>query len=149
LPGIYRVDPSSDRVGVRLQPAEALSDERPSDQREQIVEKVSEGVPRGAIQLPPSGEAIILLADHQTTGGYPVRAVVASVDIWRVAQLRPGDRIRFRSISVESAVELLRRSRERLAGSAASPPARLEPGIEELLMRGFLEWSDEDDDEDG
>jgi allophanate hydrolase subunit 2 len=136
-------------VGVRLQPPKLSSDEPPSGQRKPQLEKVSEGVPRGAIQLLPGGEAIILLADHQTTGGYPVGAVVASVDMWHVAQLRPGDSIRFQSISLESAVDLLRKSRERLLRSAASPPARLEPGIEELLMRGFLEWSDEDDEEDG
>jgi allophanate hydrolase subunit 2 len=151
LPGTYTVDPSSDRVGVRLNRVEAASD--PLHYSEEMLEKISEGVPHGAIQLLPGGKAIILLADHQTTGGYPVRAVVASVDMWRVAQLRPGDRVRFRLISLESAVTLLRRSRGRLVGSAGvsrqvlAPGAFgwLEPGVEELLMKGFLEWSDDDD----
>jgi KipI family sensor histidine kinase inhibitor len=152
LPGTYTVDPSSDRVGVRLHPSQVPSDPLPYLNAE-MTEKISEGVPLGAMQLLPSGEAIILLADHQTTGGYPVGAVVASVDMWRVAQLRPGDRVRFRLISPESAVHLLRQSRERLVRSADASsgvyeptPSRLEPGVEELLMRGFSEWSDDDDD---
>ena len=118
-------------------------------------EMISEGVARGAIQTLPSGELVILLADHQTTGGYPVRGLVASADMWRVAQLRPGDRVRFERISLESAIELLRSFQEELqeyrtattAGSIAAPTAEelLEPGLEERLMRGFLEWSDEDE----
>jgi KipI family sensor histidine kinase inhibitor len=148
LPGTYTVDPISDRVGVRLQPPKLPSDPL-SYPQEQMTEKISEGVPAGAIQLLPSGDAVILLADHQTTGGYPVRAVVASVDMWRAAQLRPGDRVRFRHISAESAAQLLRQSRERLvrSGDASSGVycTRLQPGIEDLLMRGFLEWSDDDD----
>ena len=151
LPGIYSVDPFSDRVGVRLRPlassCETLISRPP--------EMISEGVSRGAVQVLPGGELVILLADHQTTGGYPVRAVVASVDMWRVAQLRPGDRVRFDRISLRSAVQLLGSFQERLRDSRTAPtagsifapvaPARLEPGVEERLMRGFLEWSDEDD----
>jgi KipI family sensor histidine kinase inhibitor len=150
LPGTYTVDPISDRVGVRLHPPRLPSAPLPYP-HEEMAEKISEGVPLGAIQLLPSGEAIILLADHQTTGGYPVRAVVASVDMWRVAQLRPGDRVRFRLISLEAAVHLLRQSRERLVRSVDASSGvyaattRLQPGVEELLMRGFLEWSDDDD----
>jgi biotin-dependent carboxylase-like uncharacterized protein len=152
LPGTYTVDPSSDRVGVRLNPLGAPSD-RLQYLEEEMLNTISEGVPHGAIQLLPGRKAIILLADHQTTGGYPVGAVVASVDMWRAAQLRPGDRVRFRLISPESAVRLLRRSRGRLVRRAgARDPALepgacgwLEPGIEERLMRGFLEWSDDDD----
>jgi hypothetical protein len=113
------------------------------------------------MQVLPTGELVILLADHQTTGGYPVGAVVASVDMWRVAQLRPGDRVRFELISLLSAVQLLGAFHERLreCRSARTGRANLttggrvtaEPGpdeiegIEERLMRGFLEWSDEDD----
>jgi allophanate hydrolase subunit 2 len=120
-----------------------------------MAEMISEGVPRGAVQALPGSELVILLADHQTTGGYPVSAVVASVDMWRVAQLRPGDRVRFDSISLRSAVHLLGSFQERLRASRTSPSAgsifapaaevMLGPGMEERLMRGFLEWSDEDD----
>ncbi len=49
----------------------------------------------GAVQVPPSGEPLIFLADHPTTGGYPVVGVLLAEDLPRCAQLRPGDRVRF------------------------------------------------------
>ncbi len=55
----------------------------------------SEGLVSGALQVPPDGRPILLLADHPVTGGYPVLAVVRSADIGLAAQLRPGHRIRF------------------------------------------------------
>jgi allophanate hydrolase subunit 2 len=51
----------------------------------------------GALQVPPDGQPILLLADHGVTGGYPVIAVVATADLGRAAQLRPGRPVRFRS----------------------------------------------------
>ena len=54
----------------------------------------SEGVARGSIQVPPSGEPVIFLADHPVTGGYPVVAVLLDEDIDRVAQAVPGQQIR-------------------------------------------------------
>jgi len=56
----------------------------------------SEGAWRGAVQVPPSGEPVLFLADHPVTGGYPVVAVVVDADVDRAAQLRPGDPVRFR-----------------------------------------------------
>jgi allophanate hydrolase subunit 2 len=50
----------------------------------------------GAVQVPPSGQPIVLLANHPTTGGYPVVGVVEPDDLWRVAQARPGSALRFR-----------------------------------------------------
>ena len=55
-------------------------------------------MPLGALQVPPSGQPILFLADHPVTGGYPVIAVVARADMGQAAQLRPGDTIRFRLI---------------------------------------------------
>ena len=55
----------------------------------------SEGIVLGAIQVPPSGQPVVFLADHPLTGGYPVVAVVLDDDIDRAAQLRPGQRLRF------------------------------------------------------
>jgi antagonist of KipI len=69
----------------------------------------------GTVQLPPEGRAIVLGADCQTTGGYPVAGVVASVDHGRVAQLRPGDTIRFRLRDVNWARDTWR-ARERQLG---------------------------------
>jgi allophanate hydrolase subunit 2 len=55
----------------------------------------SEGIVRGAIQVPPEGEPVLFLADHPVTGGYPVAAVVLAADVDRAAQVRPGQRLRF------------------------------------------------------
>lgn len=55
----------------------------------------SEGVVAGSLQVPPSGEPVLFLADHPVTGGYPVIAVVVDADLSRAAQLRPGARVRF------------------------------------------------------
>jgi allophanate hydrolase subunit 2 len=56
----------------------------------------SEGIVLGAVQVPPSGQPVVFLADHPTTGGYPVVAVLASADLPDAAQLRPGQQVRFR-----------------------------------------------------
>ena len=149
LANTYVVSPRSDRVGVRLQPV-GLSGEREAIGGETI----SEGVPRGAVQVPPTGEPIILLADHQTTGGYCVPAVVATDDLWRVAQLRPGNTLRFALVTVEAAVEALRvraARLERLALHEARSSRLMSTGHAlpdiALLMRGFPEWSDEEGDD--
>jgi antagonist of KipI len=96
--GTFRVSSSSDRMGYRLDGA-AVSLRQP-------VELLSEGVTFGTVQLPPGGAPIILMADAQTTGGYPRVGEVASVDLPLVAQLKPGDRLRFRFISLEDAQAL-------------------------------------------
>jgi KipI family sensor histidine kinase inhibitor len=61
-------------------------------------ELASEGMVTGALQVPPDGQPILLLADHPVTGGYPVIAVVRSADIGPAAQLRPGQLVTFRLI---------------------------------------------------
>jgi biotin-dependent carboxylase-like uncharacterized protein len=87
----WAVSERSDRVGVRLVGG---SVERHPDVVG--VELPSEGMVRGAIQVPPNGEPVILLADHPVTGGYPVIGVVRTPDIDRVAQLVPGQPVRLR-----------------------------------------------------
>ncbi|HSR87299.1 MAG TPA: urea amidolyase family protein [Streptosporangiaceae bacterium] len=86
--GTYVVSPASNRTGLRLTGPE-LRRKRPG-------ELPSEGVATGSLQVTHDGQPILLLADHPTTGGYPVIAVVAAADIGRAAQLRPGQQIRFR-----------------------------------------------------
>ena len=84
----WQVTDRSNRVGVRLAGAAfapARTDQLPS-----------EGTWRGAVQVPPSGEPVLFLADHPVTGGYPVVAVVVDADVDRAAQLRPGGSVRFR-----------------------------------------------------
>jgi allophanate hydrolase subunit 2 len=73
---------------------------------------VTEGVPLGAVQIPPEGQPIVLFVEHQTTGGYPKPANVISADLWRVGQLRPRDEVRFERVTMEGALELLRRQEE-------------------------------------
>lgn len=106
----YTVGPASDRMGLRLEGSRPVIPEPR--------ELVSEGVPAGAVQLPPSGQPILLLADRQTTGGYPKPAVVAAVDLPVAAQLLPGARVRFLSINPAAARRLLE-ERERLLASWA------------------------------
>lgn len=84
----YEVSPDSNRVGVRLN--------GPPLVRARDGELGSEGMVLGSLQVPPSGLPIIFLADHPTTGGYPVVAVLASASVAEAAQLRPGQKLRFR-----------------------------------------------------
>lgn len=86
--GTWSVTERSNRVGMRLG-GHTLHPSR--DQQ-----LPSEGAWRGAVQVPPSGEPVLFLADHPVTGGYPVVAVVVDADVDRAAQLRPGDPVRFR-----------------------------------------------------
>jgi biotin-dependent carboxylase-like uncharacterized protein len=83
----YAVSGDSNRVGLRL--------EGPALERSREDELPSEGIVLGAVQVPASGQPLVFLNDHPTTGGYPVIAVVDPDDLWQCAQLRPGDRVRF------------------------------------------------------
>jgi antagonist of KipI len=89
--GEWRVRPDSDRIGLRLERAPAAE----TPPLPASGELLTHGVVRGAIQLPPGGTPLVLLADHQTTGGYPVAAVVARADHPLLGQLRPGAAVRF------------------------------------------------------
>jgi len=91
----YTVTPKSDRMGLRLQGA-AVESRSGTD-------IVSDGIVFGSIQIPADGCPIILMADHQTTGGYAKAATVISADLPKLAQLRPGDRVSFRSVTVAQA----------------------------------------------
>jgi biotin-dependent carboxylase-like uncharacterized protein len=77
----------SDRVGMRLEGGHLRRCNGP--------ELPSEGMVRGAVQLPPGGQPVVFLADHPVTGGYPVVATVCDADVDRAAQVRPGQRVRF------------------------------------------------------
>ena len=94
----FRVGAQSDRMGYRL--------EGPVLELAHPIEILSEAVAFGTMQLPPGGNPIVLMADRQTTGGYPRIGEVASVDLPLVAQLKPGDRLRFRPVTVDEAQRL-------------------------------------------
>lgn len=85
--GTYVVSPASDRTGLRL--------DGPALPRARDGELPPEGMATGSLQVPPGGRPILLLAEHPVTGGYPVIAVLASADIGRAGQLRPGSKLRF------------------------------------------------------
>ncbi len=104
------VSPRSDRVGLRLDGLRL--------RHRGSAEVISDGCAAGSIQVPRGGTPIVLLADRGTTGGYPKVATVASVDLPRLARLRPGDALRLAAVSVEEA-EHLRRQRERVLQSLA------------------------------
>lgn len=87
----YVVSGESNRVGVRLE-GEPLARSRDG-------ELPSEGMLRGALQIPPSGLPVLFLADHPVTGGYPVIGYVVDADVDRCAQLRPGQPLRFRTLA--------------------------------------------------
>nr|WP_315597260.1 biotin-dependent carboxyltransferase family protein [uncultured Cupriavidus sp.] len=94
----YKIGAQSDRMGYRLEgPALALHSK---------LEMLSEAVAFGTIQVPPDGQPIVLMADRQTTGGYPKIGHVCAVDLPRLAQHMPGERIRFQVISIEEAQRL-------------------------------------------
>ncbi|MGW1739602.1 5-oxoprolinase subunit C family protein [Nocardia sp. NPDC001965] len=93
--GHWTVNADTDRVGARLDRADG-----PPLQRVSSGELPTEGMALGSVQVPPSGQPIVFLADHPITGGYPVVAVVADADIDQVSQARPGQRIRFRRAAV-------------------------------------------------
>ncbi|WP_306364540.1 biotin-dependent carboxyltransferase family protein [Nocardia sp. CC227C] len=89
--GEWTVSADTDRIGARLDRHTGPPLRRRDDR-----ELPTEGVALGSIQVPPSGQPVVFLADHPITGGYPVIAVVADADVDAVAQARPGCRIRFR-----------------------------------------------------
>ncbi|TCP57601.1 antagonist of KipI [Tumebacillus sp. BK434] len=101
----FAVSPQSDRMGYRLQ-GEALT-------LSQAHEMISEAVTMGTVQVPADGQPIVLMADRQTTGGYPRIAQVITVDLPVLAQVKPGAKVRFQEVTLEEAHgALLRRERE-------------------------------------
>ena len=95
----YTVTQELDRMGCRL--------DGPVIQHMATGDIISDGIAFGAIQVPSSGKPIIMLADRQTVGGYTKIATVMSTDSRILAQLRPGDRIRFQKVSVQFAQDAL------------------------------------------
>ena len=95
----YRISPNANRMGYFLE-GFAIAAQKP--------EIISDPVPFGALQVLPGGQVVLLMADHQTVGGYPKIAVVITADLPKVAQLNIGEKIRFRLASLDLAHQLLR-----------------------------------------
>jgi len=105
----YMVTEHSDRMGLRLQGPKIIHKNDP--------DILSSGINLGTIQIEGNGQPIVLMADRQTVGGYTRIASVISVDIPFLAQAKPGDRVRFQSIDVELAQQLIREREAELTES--------------------------------
>ena len=108
----WKVSPDSNRMGFRLA--------GPVLARAEALEILSEPTCLGTVQVPANGLPIALMADHQTTGGYPKIAEIAQADVPRLAQLAPGGTLRFARCTLEQARELRRALRQRLDASLRS-----------------------------
>jgi biotin-dependent carboxylase-like uncharacterized protein len=103
LASTYTVSPLSDRMGMRL--------DGPRLEHAKGFDIVSDGIAPGAIQVPGTGLPIVLLADRQTTGGYPKPATVISADLPALGRLTPGSKVAFEAVTIEAA-EAARRQLE-------------------------------------
>lgn len=102
----FTITEAYDRMGMRLS--------GPALKPASSLDMPSEPIMKGSIQVPGDGMPTVLLADHQTTGGYPKIATVVSADLDRLVQLRTGDRIAFERISPQAAVSAARQARAEL-----------------------------------
>jgi biotin-dependent carboxylase-like uncharacterized protein len=103
----YVISPQADRMGYRLT--------GPAIEHAKGFNIVSDGIPTGAIQVPGSGEPIVLLADAGTTGGYPKIATMISADLPRFVQSRPGSEVRFQIVTQAEAIAAAREQAAMLA----------------------------------
>lgn len=106
LSSTYRVTPQSDRMGYRL--------EGPKIEHRRGADIISEPIAPGAIQVPGDGLPIILLWDAQVSGGYTKIASVISADLNFLAQVKPGDTLRFKEVELTEAHEAWKRERDLL-----------------------------------
>ncbi|MCK4402285.1 MAG: biotin-dependent carboxyltransferase [Dehalococcoidia bacterium] len=95
----YAITPESDRMGYRL--------EGPEIKHKGKADIISDGIPLGAVQVPGNCKPIVLMVDRQTTGGYTKIATVITPDISKLGQMKPGDKIRFREVSLAQGHQLL------------------------------------------
>ncbi|MDW8370271.1 MAG: biotin-dependent carboxyltransferase family protein [Geminicoccaceae bacterium] len=115
LDAAWRISARSDRMGYRL--------EGPRIEHARSPNIVSDGIVMGSVQVPGSGQPIVLVADRQSTGGYPKIATVIGADIGRLAQVPAGGTVRFRAVGFEEALAARAEARARLEAA----PSRLVP----------------------
>lgn len=106
--GIFTVSTQSNRMGYRLEGPKIEHNDRGPD-------IVTNCIPLGAIQIPGSGQPIVLMKDRQTSGGYAKIGVVVSSDIYKLAQLRPGAKVSFQWVDLVAAHNMARDRRNLLS----------------------------------
>ncbi len=119
----YKVTGDSDRMGYRLE-GKVIEHESSAD-------IISDGIVKGAVQIPGHGNPIIMLADCQTTGGYTKVAHVITSDLWKIAQLKEGDSINFKAIDIEEAHHILNEESLKLA--------QIESTFDEYRIEGYAD----------
>jgi allophanate hydrolase subunit 2 len=126
---VYQVTPASDRMGMRLN--------GPPLEHAKGYNIVSDGISPGSIQVPGNGVPIVLLADRQTTGGYPKIATVISADMPALGRLAPGAKVAFEAVGIVAAEAARRQFREGLAWLAKSiTAARVAVSVDESKLLG-------------
>lgn len=127
LSGSYEVTRAADRMGMRLTGTPLA--------HAKGFNIVSDGIASGSIQVPGDGQPIILLADRQTTGGYPKIATIASVDLPALGRVGPGAKLRFEAVTIDVA-EDLRRAQARVEAGwhDALEPATAGKGVREASL---------------
>jgi len=108
LNSTYIITADSDRMGYRLE------GERIEHISKNHVQIISDGIPLGAVQIPGDGMPIIMLADGQTSGGYPKVATVCTADLPLLAQGKPGNKVQFVAITQDEAISLLKEQEDKL-----------------------------------
>jgi biotin-dependent carboxylase-like uncharacterized protein len=126
----WRVGARSDRMAYAL--------EGPRLEHERGHDIVSDGAVMGAVQVPGSGAPFVLMADRQPTGGYPKIACVIGADLGRLAQLRPGERLRFQTARWGEAVAARAALRARIDAGAAVAPLDAAISTEALLSQNLV-----------
>jgi len=129
----FRVSKDTDRMGMRL--------DGPPLRHRRGWDIVSDAIATGSIQVPGSGQPIVLLADHQTTGGYPKIATVISADLPALGRRRPGDPLRFVSVEQEAAEEMCRKAERefaKLVGALEPAPSEIELDIGSLYGENLI-----------
>jgi biotin-dependent carboxylase-like uncharacterized protein len=127
----WRVGARSDRMAYALE-GPRLSHARGHD-------IVSDGAAMGAVQIPGSGAPFVLMADRQPTGGYPKIATVIGADLGRLAQLRPGEALRFRAVDRAQAIAARAALKKQTAAGARSTPLAAGFSTETLLGANLID----------
>jgi biotin-dependent carboxylase-like uncharacterized protein len=130
LESTYTVSRASDRMGMRLEGPKLAHSPKGYN-------IVSDGIATGAIQVPGNGLPIVLLADRQTTGGYPKVAAVISTDLPALGRMMPGAKIAFTAVDIETAEAAARQLAADIAAMAALiTPIRRSPTIDVHKLLG-------------